>query len=144
MFSYGSNGSILEKTKLHQNKTIYVDIDGTLFRNNQLDRELVEWIIFKRGQGFVFNLWSARGRDYAEQFASVFGLADLFDAILSKPGHIIDDQGWSWTKYIPAINRDQIILELGGTIDDGKPTTPTGFFESRLGEPWGDNGKSKG
>jgi hydroxymethylpyrimidine pyrophosphatase-like HAD family hydrolase len=109
---------------LHQNKTIFVDIDGTLYRDGELDRKLIRWIKFKKGQGFVFNLWSARGKDYAEQFVSAFGLPYIFDAVLSKPGCIIDDRGWTWTEYVKQIDRDQVLLELGEMIDDGKPQGP--------------------
>ncbi len=44
-------------------------------------------------------LWSARGKAHAEQAAKISKLTDTFDTIISKPGYIVDDKGWSWIKY---------------------------------------------
>ena len=35
--------------------------------------------------------------------AEQFGVADLFDDIVSKPGYVLDDLGWSWIKYTQVI-----------------------------------------
>ena len=75
-------------------------------------------------------LWSSRGEAHARKYAELFGVMDVFDMICSKPGYIVDDQGWGWIKYT------RVIREAGDSIDgdesddaeanvQGDATTPT-------------------
>jgi hypothetical protein len=41
-------------------------------------------------------VWSARGREYAQWAAAKAGLVVH---CLSKPGLVLDDQGWDWTRH---------------------------------------------
>ena len=48
-------------------------------------------------------LWSSRGSAYAMKAAVLYGIEDLFSVICSKPGYIVDDQGWNWIRYTRVI-----------------------------------------
>ncbi len=74
---------------------IYVDVDGTLIRNGQLNKDLIRWILRMKTE-YSVHLWSMRGESYCETVCQRFGIRDLFDKIMSKPGIIVDDSGWSW------------------------------------------------
>ena len=76
-----------------------VDVDGTLHRNGVANQSLIEWCRKQKESGFKLMLWSSRGEDYARKAAELFGVVDLFHVICSKPGYVVDDQGWSWIKY---------------------------------------------
>ena len=80
-------------------KWIFVDIDGTL------SNDVIEWIKTKRPEGYRFVLWSSRGEEYAKAVAERYEIVDLFEHIISKPGYIVDDKGWSWVKYTKTIWR---------------------------------------
>ena len=41
-------------------------------------------------------LWSMRGEKHARLIATQMQCVDLFDVIVSKPGFILDDEGWRW------------------------------------------------
>lgn len=84
-------------------KVIAVDVDGTLFIKGALSKGLVEWCKKKKKAGFTMILWSSRGADYARKAAEKSGLDNVMDHIISKPGYIVDDQGWGWTKYTKII-----------------------------------------
>lgn len=89
--------------KFPPTKTIAVDVDGTLHTNGVLNRRVVEFCEQKTASGFSLFLWSARGKDYAQSAAVRFGVAGLFDDVISKPGFVLDDQGWNWIKYTRVI-----------------------------------------
>ena len=76
-----------------------MDVDGTLVINGQLNARLANWAKEKKEQGFEVILWSARGKQYAEEQANRFGVLDCFTVVVSKPGYLVDDLGWSWTRY---------------------------------------------
>lgn len=57
----------------------------------------------KKLEGFEVWLWSSRGELHARRAAEAAGLTDVFRHILSKPGCIVDDQGWNWIRYTQAI-----------------------------------------
>jgi hydroxymethylpyrimidine pyrophosphatase-like HAD family hydrolase len=80
-----------------------VDVDGTLLINGELNQDLREWIEDKKEKRIELILWSARGRDYALRFAEKFEIEHLFDAIISKPGVIVDDKGWGWIEETQVI-----------------------------------------
>ena len=88
-------------------KCIAIDVDGTLLISGKLNEKLAAWITEKHQAGFETILWSARGRDHALKVAQHFNLQGSFSAIISKPGYIVDDKGWSWIKYTKRITRLQ-------------------------------------
>ena len=84
-------------------KVIAVDVDGTLHCGGRVNERLVEWCRRQKTAGFSLMLWSSRGNDYAQKAADLFGVRDLFDVVCSKPGYIVDDQGWKWIAYTKTI-----------------------------------------
>jgi hypothetical protein len=34
-----------------------------------------------------------------------FGLQDHFSAVIGKPGYIVDDMGWGWTKFTKIVTK---------------------------------------
>lgn len=80
-------------------KTIAIDIDGTLINHHTLNAAVVSFCERKKQEGYELILWSARGKKYAEHIAQHFKLTHIFDTIIAKPSHILDDQGWNWIKY---------------------------------------------
>ncbi len=86
-------------SKYPRNKTVYVDIDGTLLIRGNINRELIEWCVDAKEKGFDIVLWSARGREYAVAVAERLDITSLFCAILGKPGYIVDDMGVDWIRY---------------------------------------------
>jgi len=81
---------------------IFVDVDGTLRAS------VVRWCRQQKDRGVRLVLWSARGQEYAVRVARRMGCDDLFEAIISKPGRIIDDQGWGWIKYTSSMKPEEI------------------------------------
>jgi len=80
-------------------KVIAVDVDDTLLLKSGVNQQVVQWCKDVKNNGFSLILWSSRGESHARRAAQAAGIEHLFDHILSKPGYILDDQGWSWVKY---------------------------------------------
>ena len=98
-------------SKYAPQKVIAVDIDGTLHKNGIANQKLIEWCKDRKEEGFFMMLWSARGEEYARKFAKNYKIEGMFDLICSKPGYIVDDQGWGWVKYT------KVIRSLGEVIE---------------------------
>lgn len=80
-------------------KVLAVDVDGTLKTSGgEVRQGVLARVLTMKADGFKVMLWSMRGEDYTRRFADGNGIAELFDVICGKPGHIIDDAGWGWTK----------------------------------------------
>ena len=88
-------------------RTIAIDVDSTLYVGDWLDCGIVEFARRKHAEGFEIIVWSARGREYARQAAEYSGLAEICTAI-SKPGYIVDDQGWNWIRWTREIRIEDI------------------------------------
>lgn len=84
-------------------RVIAVDVDGTLQSNGVCNQGLVDWCMQQKAGGFYLMLWSSRGEAHARNVSEAFGLTSLFDLICSKPGYVVDDQGWGWIKYTRVI-----------------------------------------
>lgn len=84
-------------------RCIAIDVDGTLLIDGKLNEPLAEWAALKKQEGFDVVLWSAQGRAHAVNVAVEFGIDSQFTAIISKPGYIVDDLGWSWTQYTETV-----------------------------------------
>lgn len=100
-----------------RNKVIFVDVDGTLHQQGIVNQVVVDWCKDIKSKGFTLVLWSMRGSAYARESARLIGIEDLFEAIISKPGYILDDDGWSWVKYTQVI-RNGNILHADGDGDE--------------------------
>ena len=95
-------------------RVIAIDVDGTLQHRGSPNNRLIEWCKERKADGFTLMLWSARGEAHARKYAELFEVLDLFDLICSKPGYIVDDQGWGWIKYT------RVIRSVGDSVDDGQ------------------------
>lgn len=85
--------------KFERRRVIAVDVDETLIVRGSVNGILVSRLRTLRADGYQLILWSARGEAYSKNVAAACGVADLFDHIISKPGYLVDDQGWAWTRY---------------------------------------------
>lgn len=89
-----------QRVKLRaKSNLVAVDVDNTLIIDGECNENLVEWIKYQKNKGVDFMLWSARGETHARAAAEKFNITDLFQTIISKPAAIVDDKGWSWTRY---------------------------------------------
>jgi FMN phosphatase YigB (HAD superfamily) len=84
-------------------KVIAVDVDGTLHTHGSPNARVIAWCRRKKAEGYSMLLWSSRGQAHAEKAAELFGVADIFDHIISKPGFVLDDQGWNWIRFTRVI-----------------------------------------
>ena len=92
-------------------RVIAVDVDNTLYGDSGCNRRLIAWCEQQKKSGFYLMLWSSRGEAHARNRANQCGVADLFDLICSKPGYVVDDQGWSWIKYTKVITSINEVAE---------------------------------
>lgn len=78
------------------------NVDGTLLlgRAQKVNSKLIAFLQVKHAEGFSLYLWSMRGADYALEAAKKSCCVSLFTAIISKPGHVIDDKGRMWARDI--------------------------------------------
>ena len=95
----------MSKQKYPPARCLAIDIDGTLICDGHVNKDLIELAKQKREEGFDVILWSARGRAYAERVARDLGIENVFSFIISKPGFIVDDLGWSWTRYTRVVRQ---------------------------------------
>jgi hydroxymethylpyrimidine pyrophosphatase-like HAD family hydrolase len=91
------------KPKFPPVKCIFIDVDGTLDIDGKLNVRLAKFAKEQKEKGYEVNLWSAQGKSHAQKIAEKHGVTDCFDAIISKPGYIVDDLKWDWTKYTKTI-----------------------------------------
>lgn len=89
-------------------RSIAVDVDGTLYANGRPNESVIRFLRRKKAEGYSLTLWSMRGEAHARQAAEHFGLAGLFDHVISKPGYIVDDYAWRWTRWTHVIDRNEI------------------------------------
>ena len=90
-------------------KWIFVDVDGTLSLGGCRNDSLIDWLEDRKAAGFRLVLWSARGQAHAQAAAEAFQCTHLFEAILSKPGFVVDDRGWSWIQYTHVVTGPELI-----------------------------------
>lgn len=84
-------------------RVIAVDVDDTLHGKSGCNTRLIAWCRQQKMAGFYLMLWSSRGEAHARNRAIQRGVVELFDLICSKPGYVVDDQGWGWIKYTKVI-----------------------------------------
>lgn len=80
-------------------RVVAIDVDGTLIGPQGVNRSVVAWALERKQAGYSLILWSSRGEAHARKAAEIAGMTEAFDHILSKPGYVLDDQGWGWIKY---------------------------------------------
>ena len=88
-----------DRASFRPRKVIAVDVDGTLHQNGVPCYQAIARLRELSADGWEMFLWSARGAAYAQAVAVELGIADLFTHFATKPGYILDDQGWSWIKF---------------------------------------------
>ena len=99
IFSPLSESNLEQEALLHQ-RSVFVDIDGTLLRwpgnilgsgMPQLDLELLARLDALRAVGIQVVLWTGQGKQYADYVVDRFNIREHFDAVLAKPHVILDD-----------------------------------------------------
>jgi hydroxymethylpyrimidine pyrophosphatase-like HAD family hydrolase len=80
-------------------RVIACDVDGTLLIGSSYSAHVIAMLRRYKEQGFSITLWSMRGEEHARTHARGAGIEEICDHIISKPGYLIDDAGWSWTRY---------------------------------------------
>ena len=86
-------------------KVIYIDVDGTLIQRKKVNVPLVEWARKKHDdEGYQIIVWSSRGAGNAHLAVVQADIGDIVSHMLSKPGYIVDDKGWSWIKFTRQVN----------------------------------------
>lgn len=88
----------MKRVRLAPTPCIAIDVDGTLLVAGAPNLGLIDWCKARKADGYSLVLWSARGGAHARAAAAACGCADLFEAVIGKPGFIVDDQGWAWIK----------------------------------------------
>ena len=83
---------------------LYVDCDGTLICDGEIRGEVVAWVLANIEAGVEVYVWSAQGTAYARNIAERAGLADLIAGAMGKPNVILDDWGWSWTRFTDSVD----------------------------------------
>jgi hydroxymethylpyrimidine pyrophosphatase-like HAD family hydrolase len=102
----------MRENLFQRRRVIAVDVDGTILVEGKANLDAIEWCKNRKRQGYVLFLWSARGKTHAEKVAAAFGIAAIFDVIISKPGYILDDKGWTWINFTKALHPRDIDLSL--------------------------------
>jgi hydroxymethylpyrimidine pyrophosphatase-like HAD family hydrolase len=105
---------ITEKMKMYDlppPRVVAVDVDGTLYCHGEINWDLVEFCRVQKRDGYLIMLWSLRGEAHARRIVEEFEIDGVFDLICSKPGYLIDDQGWGWIKYTCTIPPDEAIVK---------------------------------
>ncbi len=109
---------------------IYVDVDGTLIRNQpgtfQPVPELVARVRQWHGEGALVYCWSSQGPEYARHIAKTLGLDVCFTAFLCKPHVVVDDQSltdWQCLVHLyPTQAATHTIATLENLLDSENPS----------------------
>ena len=92
------------KKPLPRPKSIFVDVDGTLIsKSGQINTNLIKSLWSWKAKGYQLYLWSMNGSAHANRAVSRCGCEGLFEAVLSKPGVIVDDRGLEWLQGAPLL-----------------------------------------
>jgi len=71
-----------------------------ILKNRKVNQGLVARLTEKKGLGFEIIIWSFRGENHAREAAIKAGCENLFSLTISKPGYIVDNKGWNWTRFV--------------------------------------------
>jgi len=80
-------------------RVVAVDVDGTIMRAGAGCSQTIARLRQLHAGGFEMFLWSARGAEYARAVAARLQVTDLFTQFVTKPGYILDDEGWRWIRF---------------------------------------------
>jgi hypothetical protein len=81
---------------------VYVDVDGTLIRNGRPYQPVIDRVLDMSTTHDIY-VWSAAGRNHAQQAVIDCGIFPYVRSCLSKPSYIIDDQAWKWIRLTKVI-----------------------------------------
>ena len=84
-------------------RVIAVDVDGTLIRAGAVNLDLVGWCRAQHAAGFQLIVWSANGEQHAREATRLAGMEDVVAHAISKPGIVLDDRLWDWTRDTLAV-----------------------------------------
>ena len=101
------------KAKYPVRKVVAVDVDGTLHHNGVPRLDVIARLRELQAAGYELFLLSARGEVYATKVAVDLGVRELFVHVLTKPGFIVDDEGWSWIKFTRRVTITRAPTKLG-------------------------------
>jgi len=93
----------MRRPKYQPQKVVYVDVDGTLLIDGKCNNHLVAVLTDLKAEGYELILWSARGKEHAQKAAGLTRTVGLFDIVLTKPGYVVDDKGWTWTRFVKCL-----------------------------------------
>ena len=93
-------------------RVVAIDVDGCLQNEGNPNEKLIKWCETQKKNNVTLILWSSRGEQHARSVAKEFNCLHLFTHIISKPGYIIDDKGWSWIKYTRRISNLDKVHEI--------------------------------
>jgi hypothetical protein len=103
---------------------VYIDVDGTLIINDEVNHQLVAWARQKHAQGKQIIVWSARGEGNARRAVALCNISDIVSHALSKPGYVVDDLGAGFTRYMDVIH----VSDLNQTDMGKDPAGPKVCF----------------
>lgn len=83
-------------------RVLAVDVDGTLIVHGRVNASVLRELKAAHKSGYDIIVWSARGRQHAEQAAEAAGVTEI-SICIGKPSAIIDDLGWAWAKTVPVV-----------------------------------------
>lgn len=122
-------------TQIKKQKSIYVDVDGTLLiwpepnpgvRQPGVEPE-IHWdlvrVLRKWKQEFPEKeliIWSANGKKHAQKVTHLCGLQHYVDAFLTKPSMCIDDS-WAWFQNRTFIDQNFDEQDLKITLNMEEP-----------------------
>ena len=99
-----------KQLKLPPPRLIAIDVDNTLLSpRGGVNQHIASWARKKHAEGFQILVWSNRGTKHARRAAEAAGLSEIILAAISKPGLIVDDQGWTWTRHTRVVQREEIL-----------------------------------
>jgi hydroxymethylpyrimidine pyrophosphatase-like HAD family hydrolase len=102
------NNRLISMSMVPPPKVIAVDVDGTLLLAGRPNVRAIAWCRARKASGFSLFLWSMRGADYARVVAAALDIGDIFDAVISKPGYVLDDQGPAWSAHCHHITPSEL------------------------------------
>ena len=89
-------------------KTVAFDVDGTLISGSTVNGRIVSLLREYKSSGFEVVVWSMRGTDYAKRAVDLAGVGAEVDCVISKPGVIVDDKGWTWVRDTKVISSARV------------------------------------
>ena len=95
-------------------KVMGLDVDGVLLdAGGNLNERVRDVALALHADGWRILIWSSAGHDHAQEAADLAGLGGLERVTVSgKPTAVLDDHGWHWTRFAPAVSWVQLEKQL--------------------------------